>query len=47
MQSTLQRVDDLNKRVWALALVMIKPFKGKALEDISQELQRDVEQLTT
>ncbi|KAF9466844.1 hypothetical protein BDZ94DRAFT_1305721 [Collybia nuda] len=47
MVSTLQRVDDLNKRVWALMLVMIKPFQGKALEDISPELQRDIELLTS
>lgn len=46
MQSTLERVDDLNKRVWALMLVMIKPFQGKALQDIPPELQKDVELLT-
>ncbi|KAF9460995.1 hypothetical protein BDZ94DRAFT_1323628 [Collybia nuda] len=47
IQSTLQDVEDLNKRVWSLMLVMIEPFRGKIAEEIPSEMKKDVEQLTS
>lgn len=43
MRSTLQLVDDLNRRVWALMLVMITPLQGKLPQEIPLELQKDIE----
>lgn len=45
MQSTIQHVDDLNKRVWALMLVMVTPLQGKTTQEIPPELKQDLEHL--
>lgn len=47
MQSNIQHVEDLNKRVWALMLVMIQPFRGKTLQEIPPQLQEDVERFAS
>jgi len=47
IQSNADQCHALNADVCALMLVMIKPLNGKKPEEISADLKKDIEQLTT
>ena len=43
----MELLDDLNKRICALMVVLIQPLKEKGVKDISSELETNIAHATT
>ncbi|KAK7438018.1 hypothetical protein VKT23_018187 [Stygiomarasmius scandens] len=44
-RASLEQADELSKRIRGLSLVMVQGLSGKPLDEISEDLKRDIEQL--